>query len=199
MRRAGGAAGAHNFDVQSARCRLFCANVAQRHPRVAQPRHAHLRVSARRPRTRPSRHRPVPPRSQPRLLAPLSAPEMAVCAPKMFFVYAVCPSIALLSCDSHYPPPHTLRGTTSAPLKHAARSLPRSLTRSLPGPLPPQRDRCELLPYIVVRKSDASSTTADIPEENPVDGAYLRYRWSGPAETTRHIIQHVRTLVCSLR
>lgn len=36
---------------------------------------------------------------------------------------------------------------------------------------------CELAPYVVIRKADSSCTTEDIPEENPVDGAYIRYRW----------------------
>ncbi len=35
----------------------------------------------------------------------------------------------------------------------------------------------EIVPYIVTRKSDGTSTTDDIPRENAIDGQYLRYKW----------------------
>ncbi|CAA7395335.1 unnamed protein product [Spirodela intermedia] len=36
---------------------------------------------------------------------------------------------------------------------------------------------CELVPYVLLRRSDGSTTTDDIPESDPVDGYYLKYRW----------------------
>lgn len=36
---------------------------------------------------------------------------------------------------------------------------------------------CELVPYVLLRRSDGSTTTDDVPESVPVDGYYLRYRW----------------------
>ena len=35
----------------------------------------------------------------------------------------------------------------------------------------------EIIPYIVTRKTDGTSTTEDIKRETSVDGLYLRYRW----------------------
>lgn len=36
---------------------------------------------------------------------------------------------------------------------------------------------CELTPYVVVRKPDKSVTNEDVPENSPVDGHFLRYKW----------------------
>eukprot|EP00271_Cylindrocystis_brebissonii_P008680 TRINITY_DN23154_c0_g1_i1.p1 TRINITY_DN23154_c0_g1~~TRINITY_DN23154_c0_g1_i1.p1 ORF type:complete len:646 (+),score=123.99 TRINITY_DN23154_c0_g1_i1:785-2722(+) len=36
---------------------------------------------------------------------------------------------------------------------------------------------CELAPYVLLRKPDATVTPDDIPETNPFDGYYLRCRW----------------------
>uniref|UniRef100_A0A0D6R0B4 poly(A)-specific ribonuclease n=1 Tax=Araucaria cunninghamii TaxID=56994 RepID=A0A0D6R0B4_ARACU len=36
---------------------------------------------------------------------------------------------------------------------------------------------CELTPYVLSRRPDSSVTNDDIPESNPVDGYYLRFRW----------------------
>lgn len=36
---------------------------------------------------------------------------------------------------------------------------------------------CELSPYVLLRKADGTITTDDIPEGNPSDGFYIRYRW----------------------
>ncbi len=46
-----------------------------------------------------------------------------------------------------------------------------------PLPSPATRNSVELAPYVVTRKSDGTSTTADIPESDPVNGCHLRYRW----------------------
>lgn len=39
---------------------------------------------------------------------------------------------------------------------------------------------CELSPYVLLRKADGTITTDDIPEGNPQDGFYIRYRWYDP-------------------
>ena len=49
----------------------------------------------------------------------------------------------------------------------------------------------EIVPYIVTRKSDGTSTTDDIPREAPIDGQYLRYRWYRSGRKSR-------TAVCSV-
>ena len=49
----------------------------------------------------------------------------------------------------------------------------------------------EIVPYIVTRKSDGTSTTDDIPRESPIDGQYLRYRWYRSGRKSR-------TAVCSV-
>ncbi|XP_074307027.1 carbon catabolite repressor protein 4 homolog 1-like [Silene latifolia] len=36
---------------------------------------------------------------------------------------------------------------------------------------------CELTPYVLLRKPDKSVFSDDIPESNPVDGQFLRYKW----------------------
>lgn len=46
-------------------------------------------------------------------------------------------------------------------------------------------------PYVVTRKGDATSTTADIPESDPIDGSYLRYRWF-------RSVSHRKASVCSV-
>ncbi|KAH9328076.1 hypothetical protein KI387_000184, partial [Taxus chinensis] len=37
---------------------------------------------------------------------------------------------------------------------------------------------CELTPYVLARRPDSSITNDDFPESSPVDGYYLRFRWS---------------------
>ena len=49
----------------------------------------------------------------------------------------------------------------------------------------------ELTPYVVTRKSDGSSTTADIPESEPSDGCHLQYRWYRSGS-------HKKASVCSV-
>ncbi|KAL3534139.1 hypothetical protein ACH5RR_002600 [Cinchona calisaya] len=36
---------------------------------------------------------------------------------------------------------------------------------------------CELTPYVLVRRSDKSVITEDVPESAPLDGHFLRYKW----------------------
>lgn len=36
---------------------------------------------------------------------------------------------------------------------------------------------CELTPYVLLRRPDNSITTDDLPENAPIDGFYLRYKW----------------------
>jgi len=49
----------------------------------------------------------------------------------------------------------------------------------------------ELTPYVVTRKGDGTSTTADITELDPVDGCHLRYRWFRSSS-------HRKASVCSV-
>jgi len=49
----------------------------------------------------------------------------------------------------------------------------------------------ELSPYVVTRKADGTSTTADIPESDPADGCHLRYRWFRSSS-------HRKASVCSV-
>lgn len=37
---------------------------------------------------------------------------------------------------------------------------------------------CELTPYVLLRRPDRSLTSDDVPESAPVDGHFLRYKWS---------------------
>ena len=78
--------------------------------------------------------------------------------------------------------PSLWRGLTPPRARPAADAL---------TPLPRAARRVELSPYVVTRKGDASSTTADIPESEPVDGSYLRYRWY-------RSLSHRKASVCSV-
>lgn len=37
---------------------------------------------------------------------------------------------------------------------------------------------CELTPYVLLRRPDKTVTTEDVPESAPLDGHFLRYKWS---------------------
>lgn len=37
---------------------------------------------------------------------------------------------------------------------------------------------CELTPYVLLRLPDKSVTTDDVPESSPINGHFLRYKWS---------------------
>ena len=39
---------------------------------------------------------------------------------------------------------------------------------------------CELTPYVLLRRPDKAATTDDVPETNPLDGHFMRYKWSVP-------------------
>ena len=70
------------------------------------------------------------------------------------------------------PPPAAPLRVFHSHLYRPPSRLPRT-PALLPSDAPSNANRVELTPYVVVRKSDASSTTSDIPEENPVDGRAL--------------------------
>lgn len=37
---------------------------------------------------------------------------------------------------------------------------------------------CELTPYVLLRRPDNTVTTDDVPETAPIDGHFLRFKWS---------------------
>lgn len=37
---------------------------------------------------------------------------------------------------------------------------------------------CELTPYVLLKRTDKSHISDDITEFNPIDGHFLRYKWS---------------------
>lgn len=37
---------------------------------------------------------------------------------------------------------------------------------------------CELTPYVLLKRADKSHISDDITEFNPIDGHFLRYKWS---------------------
>lgn len=37
---------------------------------------------------------------------------------------------------------------------------------------------CELTPYVLLRRPDKTVATDDVPETAPLDGHFLRYKWS---------------------
>lgn len=37
---------------------------------------------------------------------------------------------------------------------------------------------CELTPYVLLRRPDKSITTQNVTDETPLDGCFLRFKWS---------------------